>query len=256
MKLFLNSELTNKAVKAIAEFDLIKAGDRIAVGLSGGKDSNFLLYVLRLLQLNFKIDFDLTAIHVEPGFKTTSLNKLSDFCQQLGVDLTVIETKIAEYINQTTDNSPCAKCSHFRKGAIINHLNQNNFNKVAFGHHLDDVVETFLLSLFYSGQLKTLQPNRYLDQNRVSIIRPLIYLREEEIKTAVKAKGIEVLASNCPYDKKTTRANIRNDFAKYFTDQLLFANLISAMRNNHNSELWPEEMDYNLLKTKMNNYWH
>ena len=142
-----------------------------------------------------------------------------------------------------TEN-PCSKCAHFRKGAIINYLKQNNFNKLAFGHHLDDAVETYLISIFYSGQLKTLQPKRYLSKSGVNIIRPLIYLREAVIIEEIKKRGLEINNSCCPYDGNSIRSKIRNDFAHYFNNQQLFANLVSAMREKDNRELWPAAADF------------
>ena len=255
MDLSFDSSITAKVVKAVAEFDLINDGDRIAVGLSGGKDSTFLLMILKIFSDHFNKNFSLTAVHVDPGFKNSTAVRIKNFCEQLNVDLKIIETKIANYINEAETENPCSKCAHFRKGAIINYLQQNNYNKLAFGHHLDDAVETFLMSIFYSGQLKALQPDRFLSESGVKIIRPLIYLREDIIAAEINKRKIEIKKSACPYDGYSARSQVREDFAHYFNDQQLFANLISAMRDSDNRELWPEKEDFKLLRTKMKKYW-
>ncbi|RAK06214.1 tRNA(Ile)-lysidine synthetase-like protein [Halanaerobium saccharolyticum] len=255
MDLSFDSSITAKVVKAVAEFNLINEGDRVAVGLSGGKDSTFLLMILKIFAEHFKKDFKLQAVHVDPGFEASTANKIENFCQDLNIDLKIIKTRIAEYITEAETKNPCSKCAHFRKGAIINYLKKNHFNKLAFGHHLDDAVETFLMSIFYSGQLKALQPKRYLSESRVDIIRPLIYLRENVIIEEIEKREIIINKSSCPYDGNTARAQVRKDFARYFTDQQFFSNLLSAMRENNNQELWPEEEDFQLLSRKMKKHW-
>jgi tRNA(Ile)-lysidine synthetase-like protein len=255
MDLSFDSSITAKVVKAVAEFDLISDGDRLAVGLSGGKDSTFMLMILKIFKEHFKKDFKLKAVHVDPGFKDSTAAEIQKFCNQLNIDLKIIETKIADYITEADAENPCSKCAHFRKGAIINYLNKNGFNKLAFGHHLDDAVETFLMSIFYSGQLKTLQPKRFLSNSGVEMIRPLIYLRENIIIKEIQKRKINIKKSSCPYDGNSARSQVRKDFANYFNDQQLFSNLISAMRDSDNRELWPEKEEFQLLKTKMKKYW-
>lgn len=254
MQLSLESSITAEIVKAIAEFNLIDDGDKIAVGVSGGKDSSFLLYCLKILQLHFKIDFSLQAVYVDPGFKDSKAEtNLRDFCSELKVEFKVIQTNIKDYI-QTASN-PCSKCAHFRKGAVIEYLKEINYNKLAFGHHLDDAVETFLLSIFYSGQIQTLKANRYLSDNQITIIRPLIYLREAQIIKEIEKKNFKIAKSSCPYDDNSARSKIREDFEAFFADEQLFANLLSAMREKDKLELWPAKEDYDLLKKKMQSYW-
>ncbi len=255
MDLSLDNTITAKVVKAVAEFDLINDGDRVAVGLSGGKDSTFLLIVLKIFEKYFKINFYIEAVHVNPGFENYFDPEIIDLCKELKINLKIIDTEIAKYIGNEKNDNPCSKCAHFRKGAIINYLKQNDFNKLAFGHHLDDAVETFLMSIFYSGQLKTLQPKRFLSENKIDIIRPLIYLRESTIKDEISKKGIKPKKSPCPYDGNSGRSEVRENFNKYFNNEYLFSNLISAMREKDSVELWSEKMDYDKLAKKMKNYW-
>lgn len=253
MDLSFNNRITAKVVKAIAEFNLVKEGDKIAVGLSGGKDSSFLLMILKLFAKYFKKDFKLKAVHVDLGFENSTSQILKKFCNNLNLELEIIESDIAEFIKE--NESPCSKCAHFRKGAIINYLKDNDFNKLAFGHHLDDAAETFLMSIFYSGQLKALQPKRYLSRSEIEIIRPLIYLRESTIEDEIEKRNIKISNSCCPQDGISARAKVRKNFSQYFNDQQLFANIISAMRDKDNRELWPQEMNYQILNEKMKEYW-
>jgi tRNA(Ile)-lysidine synthase TilS/MesJ len=255
MNLSFDNSITAKVVKAVAEFDLINNGDKIAVGLSGGKDSTFLLLILKLFKQHFKSDFILEAVHVDLGFDNSTAFELEKIAADLNLEIKIIKTNISDYIKDNEEGNPCSKCAHFRKGAMINYLKENNFNKLAFGHHLDDAVETYLISIFYSGQLKTLQPKRYLSESGVEIIRPLIYLRENIIIDEIAKREIKIKKSSCPYDGYSARAQVRDDFAKYFNNQQLFLNLISAMREKENQELWPEKEDFQLISKKMKKYW-
>mgnify|MGYP006291779595 CR=1 FL=1 len=256
MDISLNKKVNTKAVKAIEEFDLIEDGDQIAAGISGGKDSSFLLMVLSVLQKYSSKSFSLKAVHIDLGFKNSESNiEIKKICDKLNIDLKIIYTEISTYINNNKNNNPCSKCAHFRKGALINYLKENDFNKLAFGHHLDDAVETFLMSILYSGQLKTLQPKRKLSESKITIIRPLIYLREHKIQNQIEINNISLKSSLCPYDGDSARSKIRHNFKDYFEDEQLFSNLISAMRGKNKHELWPEELDYDLLSKKMKNFW-
>lgn len=256
MNFSLDNKITAKVVKAAAEFDLIENNDRIAVGLSGGKDSIFLSLILKLLQMHSKKEFYLKAVYVDPGFPVQdNIKNIHVFTDELELDLHIIETKIADYITSNKSDKPCSKCAHFRKGAIIDYMKKNDLNKLALGHHLDDAVETFLLNIIYSGQLRALQPLRYLSENQINIIRPLIYLRESTIRSEIKKRDIKISKSSCPYDGNSARAEVRKKFAEYFKDDNLFANLISSMRKKQNIELWPKKNEYNLLQKKMNSFW-
>ncbi len=252
----LSQDMNNKIVKAIAEFEMIKEGDKVLVGLSGGKDSSFLLYALSVLQKYMAVNFQLEAVTVDPGFSSdTNFQPLVNLCKELEVDYHLIKTRIAEYILAEENTNPCSKCAHFRKGAIIKYMLANNFNKLAFGHHYDDAVETFLMSIIYSGQLQTLQPVRFLSESEINLIRPLIYLREKDIIAEQKKIGYQILQSPCPYDTKSARAVIRNKYQELFNDKQIFSNISKAMREGNNIELWPEEKSYEQISQAMKYLW-
>ena len=254
MKWSLPKHYNRRIARAIAEFDLIDDGDRILVGFSGGKDSAFLVYSLAVLQEHLDLDFDLRVLTVDLGFdEEADYTKLEQFCNKLEVEYEVKETEIARSVRQA--NQPCAKCSYFRKGVMTNYCQDNDFNKIAFGHHYDDAVETFLMSILYSGQIKTFRPNTYLSESEVNVIRPLVYLREKEIVTAQNIMEYEAVESPCPYDGDTKREEIKELIQSFADKKQVFYNLVAAMREGNEIELWPEELSREELKDEVNNLW-
>ena len=256
MQLSLSKEYNNKIMKAIAEFNLINDGDRIMVGLSGGKDSLFLLYALRLLQLHMVVNFELAALTVDNGFNNESdFLPLKVFCQELNVEYHIIKTDILNEISENNTGNPCAKCSYLRKGVMADFIKNNGYNKLALGHHYDDAVATFLISTIYSGQLKTFLPKRYLSKMDIYIIRPLVYLREKKIKEIKKDKNLNSINNLCPYEKKSTRNVIRKKLDFIFNNKQIFYNIASAMRDKNNIELWPQKMSGEEILNEMNKLW-
>lgn len=255
LKLSLAGNITNKIVKAIAEFSLIEEGDHILVGLSGGKDSSFLLFVLAILRKYLAINFQLSAITIDPGFEENNYDYLRWLCDELEVFYHIEKTEIARYVLSVEDGTPCAKCAHFRRGALVEYMLKNNIKKVAFGHHYDDAVETFLMSIIYSGQLLSLQPLRYLSDSGIYIIRPLIYLRE---KLIIENRGLidyHFKDNPCPYNKKTKREEIKKKLREFTQDKQVFYNLAAAMREEAPIELWPEKAKEEVLSKKIKGLW-
>lgn len=255
MKLSLPKNYTNKIVKAVAEFDLIENGDHILVGLSGGKDSIFLLYTLAFLRKYLGVKFSLSAITIDYGFDDVNFSPLREFCHELAVPFYLKKTRIAEYILQEEIANPCAKCAHFRKGAIVGFMREKGIKKLAFGHHYDDAVETFLMSILYSGQLVTFQPKQYLSNNDIYIIRPLVYLREKDIVEAGKLLIYKPINSPCPYDGKTKREEIKGHLKKFTEQKQVFYNLAAAMREGASLERWPQSPLREELSRKIKKLW-
>ena len=169
----------SKLMRAVVEFELIENGDRILIGVSGGKDSIFLTYALAILRERLKKDFYIAAFTVNPQFdKVFDTGSIAAFCKNLNIPYEVVDVDIAGAIAAQNDKSPCFTCAFFRRGAVNRYAVAHKMNKVAYAHHHDDAVETFLMSLFYSGQLSTFRPKIYLDKTDITVIRPLVYFRE------------------------------------------------------------------------------
>lgn len=197
--------------KAITEYKMIKDGDKIAVGVSGGKDSVTLLKLLAEYKKFSPEKFDLIGISVDLNFKDakTDFNTLAKFCDELSVPFIVEKTDIGEIVfDVRRETNPCALCSKMRKGALYDVAVKNGCNKVALGHHADDLTDTFFLSLFFEGRLSTFAPKSFLDRTGLTLIRPLIMAKEADIVSY--AKDLPVVKSPCPANKQTKREYVKD----------------------------------------------
>lgn len=196
--------------RAVTDYDMIKNGDRIAVGLSGGKDSILLLTAISELHRFAGIDFGLCAITVDIGLSGMDFSPTEDFCRTLGVPYHTVKTDIAEIVfNVRHEKNPCSLCAKLRRGALHGEAKNQGCNKLALGHHNDDVVDTFMLNLVHEGRLGTFEPVTYLSRRDLYMIRPLIYVREHEVVSAVRDLRLPVVTSTCPADKNTEREEMR-----------------------------------------------
>ena len=165
------------ARRAIDDYKMIDEGDKIAVGISGGKDSLALLYALSGLRRFYPNKFELEAITVSMGYKEADFSAVSKLCEELNVPYTVVETDIADILfEDRKESNPCSLCAKLRKGAFNNKAKEIGCNKKAYAHHYDDVIETLLMSLFYEGRIHCFSPVTYLDRTDITLIRPLIYV--------------------------------------------------------------------------------
>lgn len=230
----------SKILRAIVEFELIKAHDSILIGLSGGKDSLFLVYALTMMKKYLKIPFTMQALTIDPMFSEDfNTEKLTAFCQKLAIPHQTLKVDIKRSIQAKSQKSPCFTCSFLRHGAINHYANKMHCNKVAYAHHHDDAVETFLMSLFYSGQIHTFTPTTYLDRTKITIIRPLVYMREQEIIQAQSLYSLEPLPSPCPYNGNTIRQKTKELIRELSKDNpCLYDHLSSAMRKSAIHDLW------------------
>jgi tRNA(Ile)-lysidine synthase TilS/MesJ len=241
----LSRTLTQKILRAIREFDLIHCGDRILVGFSGGKDSAFLLYALSILRRHQVIPFELEAVTIDLGFEASfPFEVLQQFCKSLNVPLQIITTEIAKYaFGEDNPETPCATCSFLRRGTMNRYAVEHGHNVVALAHHYDDAVETFLMSIIFSGQIKTFLPKTELTRSGLTVIRPLAYFRESEIRDAIGHIGYYPPASPCPMDGKSKCAEMKQWIRQMTCEnQRIFHNLSSAMREGRPIELWPPEI--------------
>ncbi|MCR5833975.1 MAG: tRNA 2-thiocytidine biosynthesis TtcA family protein [Selenomonadaceae bacterium] len=242
MELNLPQIIFSKVIRAVVEFELIDDGDKILIGMSGGKDSLLLAYALACLKQRTKKNFSLSALTIDPKFTDDFAEKISrakKFCNDLNIPHEVHEVDIAALIREQGNGSPCFTCAYFRRAAMNRRANEIGANKIAYAHHLDDAVETFFMSLLSSGQLTTFQPKTFLDRTNITVIRPLVYLRESETETFAAEHSLNITKSPCPFDGSTNRQTVKNlivELGKIFPD--LFSHLATAMRKNSIGELW------------------
>jgi len=231
-----------KLWRAIYEYELIEPGDRILIGLSGGKDSMFLTYALSTIRSYSDIPFEIEAVTVDIGFPDAfDIGRVKEACAAMEVVHHLLPTKIAQVIEERRGKTnPCAVCSYFRRAAMNRFASEHGFRKVALAHHEDDAMETFLMNILYAGKLCTLPWKTSLTRTGVTVIRPMMYLSEKDIIRAVKRAGIDTVASCCPYSSDTMRARVKRLLLELVREnKMVRANLVASMRSGPDVELWP-----------------
>ncbi len=209
-------QLLSYTRRAIDDYHMIEENDSIGIGISGGKDSLALLYAMHGLMRFYPKKFTIHAITVDLGFHNQDLNAIAVLCDSLNVPYTIVKTEIAKIVfDDRKESNPCSLCAKMRKGALNEELKRIGCNKIAYGHHKDDVVETMLMSLIYEGRFHTFAPNTYLDRMDLTVIRPFLYMSENDIIGFVKKQNIPVAKSPCPVDGYTKR-----EYAKQLLKQL------------------------------------
>ena len=199
-------KILSKMRKAIEDYDMIQEGDKIAVALSGGKDSVALLYAMKNLQIFYPKKFELIAITVNPGFENFDTEVLKKIAENAKVELIIAPSDIKAIVfDVRKEKNPCSLCANLRRGILNSVAKEHGCNKIALGHNEDDVIETFLLNLIYAGKLSTLAPVTYMDRSNMTLIRPLIYTPEKYTKSFVKRNNIEIMPKVCPMDGKSKR---------------------------------------------------
>lgn len=197
--------------KGISKYNLIADGDKIAVGVSGGKDSVALLKLLAEYRRFSPERFSLVAISIDLNFNNTptDFSPIAKLCEELDVPYFVEKTDIGQIVfDVRKETNPCALCSKMRKGALHSLAKEKGCNKVALGHHADDVIDTFLLSLFYEGRLSTFAPKSYLDKIDLTLIRPLVMVKEMNV--VAYSKTLPIVKSCCPANKLTKREDVKD----------------------------------------------
>ena len=239
--------------RALMEFEMLEAGDRVLVGLSGGKDSALLLYALCVLKQQSGFPFTVGAATIDAGFAEDEFREeIQKLCTVLDVPLYYERHEELSKIvfDPESKQSPCARCAFFRRGMLNRIAKQEGYNKIALGHHLDDAVETFLMSILYSGKIQVFTPVTDQDRSELTVIRPLCLLREKEIVAARRFFPWQVQPSCCPQEDKTTRLLTKNLIKQLGYDSpQLFARLVSAMRRAPEEiDLWPPQADSETMR--------
>lgn len=196
--------------RCVDDYHMIEEGDRIAVGVSGGKDSLALLVLLAGLQEYFNKPFQLEAITIDMGLNM-DYSVIGELCEKINVPYTVVKTEIAPIIfDHRKEKNPCSMCAKMRRGALNQAILEKGFNKLALGHHYDDAVETFLMSLLFEGRISCFQPVTNLDRTGIIQIRPMLYIHEKTIDHFAQRMGLPVIENRCPVDKTTKREEVKN----------------------------------------------
>ena len=196
--------------RCIDDYRMIQPDDKIAVGVSGGKDSLTLLTLLAALREYYPRPYELTAITIDMGLPGMDFGSVEEYCGRLGVPYRRVVTQIGPVIFEyRKEKNPCSMCAKMRRGALNQALLEQGFKKVALGHHHDDAVETFLMSLLFEGRLSCFQPVTYLDRTGVTQIRPMLYLTEKMVSNFAQEQRLPVVHNVCPSDKHTKRQEVK-----------------------------------------------
>ena len=237
--------------KADNTYNLINHGDKIVVGLSGGKDSIVLTYCLSLYQKFSHTDFTIQPVTLDLGFPGFDPYPLIKFCESLGLKLIVSDNrdvyKILKIQQKDKNHLPCSICSRMKKAAINKVANEIGFNKVAFAHHADDAIETFLMNEIYGARIATFAPKMHLEKADITFIRPLALAREKDISRLVREEKLPVCDSHCPADKTTTREDIKNLLKEiYKTYPESEENFLTMFQNFEHMDCWFDKTEYQL----------
>ena len=218
--------------KAIEKYNMIEDGDKIIVGLSGGKDSITLAMGLKALQRFYPKKFEILCVSVNPGFEFFDSSLLERICSETGVEYIEAKSDIKEIVfDIRKEKNPCSLCANLRRGILNSTAIEHGCNKLALGHNEDDVLETFFLNMLFAGNLSTFAPVSYMDRSKMTVIRPLIYASEKEIKKFIKRSNITVMNKNCPMDGVSKREFMKDLIYKLSVEiPNVRANLIGAIK--------------------------
>lgn len=237
-------QILGKMRKAIQDFDMIRPGDRIAVGLSGGKDSLTLLMGLKRLQNFLPERFELCAVTLTMGIGDFDTGPLVELCRSIDVPYKVVDTQIGKIVFEARkEKNPCSLCANMRRGALNNTALELGCSKVALGHNKNDAIETLLMSMLFEGRVSTFSPVTYLDRKKISVIRPLVYIDEKEILGHAKKYALPIVPSPCPACGHTKRQYVKeliNTVRKDVPD--IKDRLLGCITNTEQVNLWEKKL--------------
>ncbi|NLL41568.1 MAG: tRNA 2-thiocytidine(32) synthetase TtcA, partial [Synergistaceae bacterium] len=214
-------------------------GDRIMIGLSGGKDSLILSLALAVLRRRSPVKFGLSACLIDQTGGSMETAKVKEFMEELEIPLLLINHPTFSIMEEREERSPCSLCSNMRRGILAGRAREAGANVLALGHHKDDAVETVLLNLFYGGRFKCWQPTMFMSRTEIRVIRPLAYIEERRISLEAARLGLPVTSSCCPYSSDTKRLSAKN-LLKEMEKEMpeLKSNVIHALRNVKGNDVW------------------
>lgn len=240
--------------KADQDYHLIEDGDRIAVGVSGGKDSMVLLTALHMYSKFKGKDFQVVGIHIKLGFPNMDFTEVVNFCETQGIEFHQFDSKVYEILKRNPDkegNIKCSLCSKFKKATVIDAAKKLNCTKVAFGHHSDDALETLFMNMIHGGKIATFLPKMYMSRTDTTFIRPLIYSYESDITLALQKNDIPFVPSTCPNDGFTERQAMKDMLQELYVNYPMAKhNFVHMLSNEEQVELWHKTGDHKTEKAK------
>ncbi|MGM0125329.1 hypothetical protein IGI37_002727 [Enterococcus sp. AZ194] len=238
-----NQHYYNPIRRAVLNHEMIQPGDRVAIGMSGGKDSTSLLYFLDTIrkQKRLGFDFEIVPISLAMGFDM-DITPMQRFVEELGYSLDVVDTNIAQVVfDIREEKSPCSLCAKLRRGYLYARAKELGCTKVALGHHLDDAIETYFMNFLFHGKMNSFEPKSYLSKTDITLIRPMLYLEEKEIIRFVKREELPVIFNPCPVDKKTKREEIKQLVGKLAIDYSdIREKFIMGMEQGQGQDFWTD----------------
>ncbi len=223
-----------KFTKAINEYDLIKENDIIGICISGGKDSFLLAKCFQEIKKHGKINFDIKFLCMDPGYNLENKAKIKDISNKLGIDINIFETDVFKVASKLNKNNPCYICARMRRGYLYDYAKSLGCNKIALGHHFDDVIETILMSMFYNGRIQTMLPKlKSSNFDNMELIRPLYLIKEEDIKAWASYNNIEFIGCACGLEKENSKRLETKKFIKKLRnkDELIDLNIFKSVDN-------------------------
>ena len=238
----IDKKISRAVGRAVADFSMIRDGDRILVGLSGGKDSNLLAYALARLRRRTPVRFELAAVSVDPTDGRADFAEGARFAASLGIPHEVVRHPIFEILERAKNakkTSPCSLCANIRRGILANAATESGCNVLALGHHLDDAVETVFLNLLYAGRFACFEPHMTMSRTGVRVIRPLIYVPEDAIARTARRMGWQLLDLGCGYAAASSRAAVKDAICNLSgIARDLRGNVIHALKENRGEGAW------------------
>jgi tRNA(Ile)-lysidine synthase TilS/MesJ len=225
--------------KTIIKYGMLKEGDKLALGVSGGKDSSALLYIMSLVQSHAPFHFSMQAIFVDMGWEM-DIAPLEDLCSNLGIPFNVEKTRISRIVFEVRqEKNPCSLCAKLRRGALHKAAKELGCNRVALGHHLDDVIQTFFLNLIYTGKMDTFKPHTYLSRQDLYLIRPLVSITQRTVSSLVRLENLPVIKNPCPVAGETKRHEM-GEITDFITSRYpsFYQRFVTSLEK---SGIWPAQ---------------
>ena len=245
------NEFTGTVRRAVDDYNMIEEGDKIAVGVSGGKDSLILLLAMHHLKRFYPKKFELEAITIELGFEDMDFGPVEELCRSLDIPYVRIKTDIREIVfDVRKEDNPCSLCAKMRKGALNDAIRERGYNKLALGHHFDDAVETYMMSLLFEGRISCFRPLTFLDRSGVTQIRPMIYAGEQKISNLAEKLNVPIVVNPCPMDKASKRHEIKTLLKGLSADYPDMKSKVFGAMQRYPLPGWKPEENWRLKKKK------